>query len=86
MASLVGGFLQTTLAAVSFAGAGYLFKMFDKNACEEEMKRHNLAVEQLVKAKEEFNEKEIKKHDRIQELRQELSDASADINLKLIRH
>ena len=30
--ALVGGFLQTTFAAVSFAGAGYLFKMFDKMA------------------------------------------------------
>ena len=45
MASLVGGFLQTTFAAVSFAGAGYLFKMFDKSGYEQEMKRHNLAVE-----------------------------------------
>ena len=57
--SLFGGFLQTTFAAVSFAGAGYLFKFFDSNGYEKEMKRHNLAMEQLQKAKDEFN-KEIK--------------------------
>ena len=51
--------LQTTFAAVSFAGPGYLFKMFDSNGYEQEMKRHNLAVENLAKAKEEFNEKEM---------------------------
>ena len=59
--ALVGGFLQTTFAAVSFADAGYLFKMFDSNGYEEEMKRHNLAMQQLQKAKDEFDEKEIKK-------------------------
>ena len=73
-------FLQTTLAAVSFTGAGYLFKLFDSNGYEQEMKRHNLAMEQLEKVREEFNEKEIKRNDRIQELRQKLSDASRDIN------
>ena len=80
MASLVAGALQTTFAAVSFAVAGYLFKMFDKNGYEQEMKRHNLAMEELQKAREEFNEKEIKRNDRIRELRQQLSDTNADIN------
>ena len=78
--ALVGGFLQTTFAAVSFAGAGYLFKMFDKNGYEQEVKRHNEALEKLQKEKEEFNEKEEKRQDRIQELRQQLSDANRDIN------
>ena len=73
-------FLQTTFVAVSFAGAGYLFKLFDSNGYEKEMKHHNLAMEQLAKAKEEFNDKEIKRQDRIHELRQQLSDANADIN------
>ena len=59
--ALVGGFLRTTFAALSFAGAGFLFKMFDSNGYEEEMKRHNLAMQQLQKAKDEFDEKEIKK-------------------------
>ena len=78
--ALVGGFLQSTFAAVSFAGAAYLFKMFDENGYEQETKRHNIALENLAKAKEEFDEKEVKRNDRIQELRQELSDANTDIN------
>ena len=44
------------------------------------MKRHNLAMEELQKTREEFNEKEIKRNDRIRKLRQQLSDANADIN------
>ena len=78
--AFVASALQTTFAAVSFTGAGYLFKMFDKNGYEKEMKHHNRALEDLAKAKEEFYEKEVKRHNRIQELRQQLSDAYKDIN------
>ena len=38
MTSIVGSFLQTAFAAVSFAGAGYLFKSFDQNGYEAEVK------------------------------------------------
>ena len=62
-----GGFLQTSFAAVSFACAGYLFKLFDSNIYEEEMICNN-------KAGEKLNEK--KRQDRLKELRQELSDAN----------
>ena len=48
MASL-GGFIQTTFAAISFAGIGYLFKVFDKNGYEAELKRHNRALQDLAK-------------------------------------
>ena len=40
---------QSMFAALSFAGAGYLFKMFDKNGCEKEIKRHNLATEVVTR-------------------------------------
>jgi hypothetical protein len=40
MASAVAGGLFNAFA---FAGAGYLFKYFDKNGYAEEAKRHNLA-------------------------------------------
>ena len=43
--ALFGGFLQSTFAAVSFTGAGYLLKMFEKNGYEKEMA-------QLQKAKD----------------------------------
>ena len=66
-------------AALSFVGAEYLPKMFDKNRSEKEIKRHNLATEALVKAKEKFYEEEVKRKDKLQELRQEIADANQDI-------
>ena len=76
----MASFIQTTFAAISFAGAGYLFKMFDKNGYGEEMKRHNLALEELGKQKEKFYEEEVRAHDREQQLRREIEDANADLN------
>jgi hypothetical protein len=41
---MIGG---TVVNAVAFTGSGYLYKTFDKNGYEAEMKRHNLAQERL---------------------------------------
>ena len=79
MAAIAGSVFQTTFAAISFAGAGYLFKIFDKNGYAAEMKRHNKALENLAVAKEKFYENEVKQHDEIQLLRQQLEDANKDI-------
>ena len=79
MASIVRSLLQTTFAAVSFAGAGYLFKAFDKSGYEAEVKRHNKALEELAKAKEAFYQNEVKEHDRIQQFKQQLAGANNDI-------
>ena len=53
IAMMLGGAVINGLA---FSGAGELFKMFDKNGYEEEMKRHNLAQEQLQKDTVEWNQ------------------------------
>ena len=58
MASVVAGGLFN---AVAFAGAGYVFHKLDKKGYEDEMKRHNLAVEQLQAAKEKWYEKNSRK-------------------------
>ena len=79
MASIIGGSIQTIFAAVSFSAAGYLFKMFDKDGYEAEIKRHNKALEDLTKAKEAFYQNEVKQNDRIQQIRQQLADANVDI-------
>ena len=79
MASLIGGSIQTIFAAVSFSAAGYLFKAFDKNGHDDEIKRHNKALEDLQKAKGTFYHNEVKQHDRIQQLREQLVDAKNDI-------
>ena len=76
----VASFVQTTFAAISFAGAGYLFKMVDKNGYEKEMKRHNLALEKFNRDKERFYEEEVKEHDREESLRREIQEANADMN------
>ena len=79
MASVVAGGLQSLFAAISFSAAGLLFKHLDSNRYEAEMERHNEALETLSKAKEKFYENEVLKHDKIQQLRQQLSDANQDI-------
>ncbi len=62
----------------AFAFAGYLFKMINSDGYGEEIKRHNLAMEQLTRARQEWNQKEIKQREKIAELRQERSDANED--------
>ena len=51
MAGVVAGGLFN---AVAFAGAGYVFHKLDKSWYEEEMKRHNEAMEELSKARDEW--------------------------------
>ena len=66
--------------ALAFAGAGFLFKSLDENGYKEEMKRHNLAIEKLMGAKEKWYENQVAKKNEMEILRQQLSDANADIN------
>ena len=42
--------------AIAFSGAGYLFKSMDKNGYQEEMQRHNLAVEKLQREAKNWDE------------------------------
>ena len=58
MASVLAGGLFN---AVAFSGAGYVFHKLDKSGYEEEMKRHNEAMEKLSKAKEKWYEKRWKR-------------------------
>ena len=56
MASMVVGGLFNAFA---FAGAGYLFNKLNHNGYKDEIKRHNLALEHLSKAKQEWYEEEV---------------------------
>ena len=80
MATWVASVFQTGFAAISFAGAGYLFNMFDKDGYEKETKRHNLSLEKFNRDKEKFDEEEALKHDRENQLRREIQEANADMN------
>ena len=57
--------------AVAFAGAGYLFQKFNKDGYGEEVRRHDLALEKLEKARQEWNQKDIERREKIVTLRQE---------------
>ena len=65
--------------AFAFAGAGYLFKMFDKNGYAEEAKRHNMAMEDLTAEREKYLEEVTNRRNKIVQLREELSEANSDI-------
>jgi hypothetical protein len=54
---VVGGLFN----AVAFAGAGFLFSKLNHSGYEDEMKRHNKALEKLAKAKEKWYESQVEK-------------------------
>ena len=77
MAGVVAGGLFN---AIAFAGAGYVFHKLDKSGYEEEMERHNKAIEEFNKEKEKWYEKTVEKKNKIALLRQKLSDANKDLD------
>ncbi len=66
--------------AFAFAGAGYLFRMINKDGYAEEIKRHDLAMEQLAIAKQKWSQKEIEQRDKQRELHQERIDVNEDFS------
>ncbi|CAB4015717.1 Hypothetical predicted protein [Paramuricea clavata] len=72
---VVGGLFN----AVAIAGAGFLFSKLNHSGYEDEMKRHNTALDKLAKAKEKWYESQVEKKNRIPILRQELVDAKSDM-------
>ncbi len=71
---VVGGLFN----AVAFAGAGYIFSKFNNDRYKKETRRHDLAMEKLARAQQEWNEKDIERQEKIAALRQERSDADED--------
>ena len=65
--------------ALLFAGAGYLFKLLDGNGYKNEIKRHDLAIEKLTKARELWSQNEVNKKDEISRKRQEFIASRADM-------
>ena len=74
---VVGGLFN----AFAFAGAGYLFNKLNHNGYKDEIKRHNLALEHLSKAKQEWYEEEVSRKNKIEEKRHQLVEANKDINV-----
>ena len=76
METVIGGLFN----AVAFAGDGFLFSKLNHTGYKKEIKRHNEAMEKLAKDKEKWYEGQVEKKEEIEKLRQQLSDANADIN------
>ena len=74
---VVGGLFN----AFAFAGAGFLFSKLNHSGYKEEAKRHNLALEQLSKAKQSWYEKEVARKNNIARKRLQLADVNANINV-----
>ena len=73
MASMVVGGLFNAFA---FAGAGFLFSKLNHSGYKDEIKRHNLALEHLSKAKQEWYEEEVSRKNKIEEKRHQLVEAN----------
>ena len=78
LASIVPTAAGGLFNAFVFAGAGHLFQKINKDGYGEETKRHDLAMEQLEKARQEWNQKDVERLEKAANLRQERSDADAD--------
>ena len=76
METIAGGIFN----AFAFAGAGFLFSKLNHTGYEKEINRHNEAMEKLARDKEKWYEGQVEKKEKIERLRQQLSDANADIN------
>ena len=72
---VVGGLFN----AFAFAGAGFLFSKLNHPGYQDEIKRHNLAMEQLSAAKQKWYEKEVARKNDIELKRRQLIEANADI-------
>ena len=68
---VVGGIFN----AIAFSAAGFLFLKLNHPAYESVMKRHNKALELLAKSKEEFYEQQVRRKNRMDELRLKIANA-----------
>ena len=72
---VIGGLFN----AFAFAGAGFLFSKLNHSGYKDEIKRHNLALEQLSIAKQKWYEKEVARKNDIEVKRHQLIEANMDI-------
>ena len=75
MTSIVAGGIFN---AVALAGAGFLFSKLNHNGYEDEIKRHNKALEDFAKAKQAWTERETARKNKILRLRLEREEADKD--------
>ena len=74
---VVGGLFN----AFAFEGAEFLFSKLNHSGYKDEIKRHNLALEQLSVAKQKWYEKEVARKNDIETKRHQLVNANMDIKI-----
>ena len=80
MAGTLGQMAMTVFAGFAFSASGFIMHKLDKSGYLDEVRRHDLALENLSKAREQFYQEEVRKKDRIEQKRAELQIAKADLN------
>ena len=73
--------LGTAFAAVSFSAANLLFKYIDPEDYSKESKRHDLAMEEMTKARDAWMKENVRTQQRIKELELEKAKANKDFNI-----
>ena len=79
MASLLFTISGAVMNALAFSGTNFLFSRFSDYS-EEERKRHDLALEKLQRARDEWNKDRMKRLDFIDKKLREKNEARAYIN------
>ena len=80
MAGTLGQMAMTVFAGFAFSASGFVMHKLDKSGYLDEVRRHDLAEENLSKAREQFYQEEVRKKDRIAQKRAELQTAKADLS------
>ena len=80
MSGTLAQMAMTVFAGFAFSASGFVMHKLDKSGYLDEVRRHDLALENLSKAREQFYQEEVRKKDRIEQKRVELQTAKADLN------
>ena len=76
----MASFVATIFAGFAFAGASKLVNLITPNHASEEIKRHNLAMEEYTKARNDFDDKLSARRQKMLERKNEISVTDLNVN------
>ena len=80
MAAIASTVSSSIIQALAFTGSSFLLSQLNHSGYLEEQKRYHDAIINLTEAKEAWQEKEVKRKEKINQLERELQAANQDIN------
>ena len=80
MAGIASTVSSSIIQALAFTGSSFLFSQLNHSGYVAEQKRYHDAIIKLTEAKEKWQEKEVKRKEKINQLERELQAANQDIN------